>query len=337
MPGTLTVIVGLFEFFGYISVAEGFVFLSGYVSGLVYTRVRREQGDKAMRRKALVRARDIYLCYFLAVLLLTLLLKYGPDTFIDWGSWTKLLAGSLPLALIKAGVLLYQPTFLEILPMYCLFILLTPIILKQLELGNQIAVMIFSVIVWIAAQFGIRTALIRLIPLDIDIAFGVFNSFSWQILFVAGLLCGHKTYVTQGPWLATNLRLAMVAYILAAFFFCLRHGLLEIKVNESLVGRSSLGPLRLVNFTCVVFLIARARGVLGQFIAWRGFAFLSQHSLQVFAFHLIPVYFVGLVLGKRTSLPPSWQWLVVMFCIFSLFLIAFLAYCHKNFRFPPNA
>src|SRR5437899_3266510 len=40
LPGMFTLIAGLYEALGYVSAAEGFVFLSGYVTGLVYTRVK---------------------------------------------------------------------------------------------------------------------------------------------------------------------------------------------------------------------------------------------------------------------------------------------------------
>ncbi len=337
MPGMIPIISGLFEFLGFISVAEGFVFLSGFVSGLVYTRIRREKGDRAVWRKALIRARDIYLVYLLAVLVLTLLLKYGGETSLDWRAWKVLLDVPLPVALIKTGLLLYQPTFIEILPMYCLFILVTPVVLKQLDLGRQFVVMICSVLVWISSQFGIRNALINAIPIGIDVQIGVFNSFSWQILFVGGLLCGYKTLTNRGPWLPTGRLFTLWACVIAAILFCLRHGPVEMSPEEAFVSRSSLGPLRLVNFASIVFLVSRARGLIERLIAWQGFAFLSRHSLQVFAFHLIPIYVAGLVLGNRTSLSIGAQLFVVASCILSLFLVAFLTLCSKKALVRLNA
>jgi hypothetical protein len=47
--------------FGFISAAEGFVFLSGLVAGLVYGRVAITKGVAAVRQRALRRALTLYL------------------------------------------------------------------------------------------------------------------------------------------------------------------------------------------------------------------------------------------------------------------------------------
>lgn len=338
LPGTFTVIAGFYEALGYFTVAEGFVFLSGFVSGLVYTRTGREKGDRAMWRKVMIRAGEIYFCYVLAVIALLALVKCTGLSCIEWLAWRPLLDLSLPVASAKVAMLLYQPLFLEILPMYSLFLLVTPIILKQLNRGNRVAVIIISGFVWGAAQFGIREVLLKLLSSRVDIVAGYFNSFGWQIIFVTGLLCGHKTYTVKTNWLPTGWKLPVLASIVISVCFVLRHSSCGIDLEETLASRQSIGLLRLINFLCVVFLICKARGLIEKYIAWRGLAFLSKNSLQVFAFHLFPIYLATIAFGGLTTLPIYLQLLFIAICIGSLFLIAFLAQLFKDFRsrFKPN-
>jgi hypothetical protein len=329
-PGFFTLIASWFEPLGYVSVAEGFVFLSGFVSGLVYTRIKRERGESVMWHKALARARDIYLCYILAVVALVALAKWGGRANLGWGSWSFLLNLSLPVAALKTVALLYQPAFLEILPMYCLFVLATPLMLHFVEKGNQLLVGGISLLIWGAAQCGLRHILLRLLQHYMDVRFGNFNAFAWQILFVAGLMCGHKTYNTKASWLPVGWKLPVLAYGITLLCFFLHHDLLWTSPGERWAGRSYLGPIRLLNFASITFLICKGRGWIEKFIAWRGYAFLSRHSLQVFAFHLFPFYFVGLALEGRTSLPAWLQLLAILLCIGGLFFIAFLSRCFKD-------
>ncbi len=326
-----TILGDFYQPLGYVSLAEGFVFLSGFVSGLVYTRVNRERGSRATWSKAAVRALAIYVCYVAAVVIQVMLVKYGGTSGMQWYSWTDLLRLSLPVITTKVVLLLYQPSFLGILPMYCLFLLITPAILGQLERGNYIVVGVVSSLLWVAAQPEMHDLLVRLVSSRADVFYGYFNLFAWQILFVAGVICGHKTFADNNPWLPQNLKVFGLAYVVAVSFFIMRHKFVELPIDDRWVNWSFLGPLRLLDFACVTFLICRLRGQIERYIAWQGFAFLSKHSLQVFAFHLIPIYLVGLVLGEKTL--PIWAQLLVMgFCIASLFLIAFLAALFKKHR-----
>lgn len=334
-PGIFVFLSAVFSPWGYFSVAEGFVFLSGFVSGLVYTRVGRTQGQRAVWRKALLRARSLYLCYVVAVVALLALAKAVDEAPLNWGSWGNLVDQSLPAGTAKVATLVYQPTFLEILPMYALFLLFTPLIVKRLEKGNYVLVGVISFLVWVSAQYGLRDELLKFLPPRLDAYFGYFNSFAWQILFISGLICGHKTYASKTPWLPAGWMLPVLAYALALALFSFRHDLWGIHLGERWVGRSALGPLRLLNIACLVFLICKARGLIEKYIAWKGFAFLSRHSLQVFAFHLFPFYLVGLVLWTGISIP-TWAKLIAMgICVLGLFLIAFVSQLIKGWFSKP--
>ncbi|MDR3457143.1 MAG: OpgC domain-containing protein [Verrucomicrobiae bacterium] len=336
-----------FEPLGYVSVAEGFVFLSGFVSGLVYTRVLRGHGCQAVWRKVFKRILTIYACYVSAVVLLVAVAKSCGPCSIQWGAWQNLLDMPLMVAALKVALLVYQPNFLEILPMYCLFLLSVPVAIRELEKGRYLTIARISILIWLAAQLGIRSALVGILSPWVTLQTGYFNAFGWQIVFVLGLLCGHKTFACPVAWLPANWKWTTYAYILFLLLFSLRHQVLPVTVWQPLVDRSSLGPLRFLDFTCVAFLVSSLRDPLQKFITWPVLTFLSKHSLQVFAFHLFPIYLTALALsGAATySLPGQWlvtlglagaaplsllgQSLVMAFCLASLCLIAVLA---KNLK-----
>src|SRR5258708_1586587 len=104
LPGLFTLISGFYEALGYISVAEGFVFLSGYVTGLVYTRENEKNGARSMWLKAGKRAFMIYATYVGAVVLLLFLVRREGSSDIFWGSWRHLLEESGPTAFTQVAL-----------------------------------------------------------------------------------------------------------------------------------------------------------------------------------------------------------------------------------------
>lgn len=325
--GLSSFVSDFFDPLGYTSITEGFVFLSGFVSGIVYTRVSQSRGGRAMWRKVFARARNIYLTYVVAAVFLLVLSRTVPAPAFNWEGSAGL--DTLPVLVIGLKILLflYQPSFLEILPMYCLLLLMTPLLIKQFEESKYKFVLSVSVFVWALAQYGIREKLLSLVPEKLGMSCGYFDFFGWQLLFVMGLMCGHKTFVYKKPWIVNYRLFSVLAYGIALFLLFLRHDLFGVTLhsNNCLVDRSSLGPVRLIDFICICFVAARMRVYFAPYINWSWFRFLSRHSLQVFAFHLYPIYFIALFLKERPSNSPLFQAFLMALCAGSLFLIAFVA------------
>ena len=108
--------------FAFFDCADVFVFLSGYVSGLVYTRALLNDGFHACCKKALRRCAQILFahiavswCVFLVLYLFLLRgvrFPFGAYTFVERPWW----------ALINVVLLRHLPGYISILPMYvCLF------------------------------------------------------------------------------------------------------------------------------------------------------------------------------------------------------------------------
>src|SRR5208283_3971240 len=112
---------------GYVTAAEGFVFLSGLVAGRVYTRYSAAESGALLWRRALTRAGFIYSFHVLTFLILFgLAVLFSVKT---WGleTWTPRFYEHPVSALLMGITLTYQPEGLDILPMYAVFILTVPV------------------------------------------------------------------------------------------------------------------------------------------------------------------------------------------------------------------
>jgi hypothetical protein len=118
--------------FGFVSAAEGFVFLSAFLVGSVYGRIARERGAAAMRQALLGRALKVYavhaaLLLFLFFVLVPLAHSRGAHAIIDLASFYLRDPGA---ALLGGLLLVYNPPLLDILPMYVIFLALSPWVLQ---------------------------------------------------------------------------------------------------------------------------------------------------------------------------------------------------------------
>ena len=119
--------------FGFVSAAEGFVFLSAFLVGTVYTRMAERDGIERMRNALLGRSAKVYAAH-LAILIavLVFVVRHGEATGnSEITNWFSFHASRPRLATVSALVLVYDPPLFDILPMYVLFLALTPAILRH--------------------------------------------------------------------------------------------------------------------------------------------------------------------------------------------------------------
>ena len=131
-------------------------------------------------------------------------------------------------AFADAALLLYRPPLLDILPIYIIFLLATPIVLiVAARLGWRYALG-GSLLLWLFAQFGFRSLahefLTRAFGLHIPLnEMGAFDLWAWQFWWFVGVWFGvHwvKGDLALDRWAK---RMAIPAAILAALFLVLRY------------------------------------------------------------------------------------------------------------------
>lgn len=309
---------------GFVQDAQGFVFLSGLLIGMVYARRMQKEGFRPGAGRIWKRALELYAYAMACVVVILLLGKLMPYSWAYWGPWLgQLVRGDLPFR-AAAATLLYQPTYMDILPQYIIYLLVSPPLVWLCLTGRAVYVIAISAILWLAVQVGLDLPLMQ----AADAALGTwraglatrsgFNPLGWQLIFMSGLVLGALSSTRQIDWRQVmapeRTGLVKAAALLLAFFAVLRlsvtFGLLPDDIMARLVAlerRTEFGAIGLINFVAAAYVLAwllmagpeaatnwvrkLASGLttLFQFPALR---LIGRHSLQVYAWHVVLVYLV---------------------------------------------
>src|ERR1700748_3297893 len=143
--------------FGFVSSAEGFVFLSALLVGRVYMRQALENAG-TLRGKLWKRALRVY-AYHVSLLLLAFTFAAAFAVYRHHAALEHLLDFYIAhpaVAVVGSLLLIYCPPLLDILPMYVLFLLLSPLVLYVATRRGWRPILIASWTVWLLAQFGLR-------------------------------------------------------------------------------------------------------------------------------------------------------------------------------------
>lgn len=322
---------------GYITAAEGFIFLSGFVAGLVYTGIHDRDGSAALWQAVLRRIRVIYLFHILIFALLLIIGMHSQLLVSAWKETIPYFSDPLminePLKALGLGaIFLYQPAYLDILPLYFFFLLATPVALVQFARGRARAVWIGAFSIWLIAQFGALSVFKRSLATYLPVDLGYFDILSWQLLFMAGLYFGFRKRRTKAPASITlDGRLIIVCLIVAVTLCLHRHGYFSalVTVPEALLSKDRLGLIRLVNFAAIAYLVAGLRHQFRRVMTWPWFSSLGQHSLQVYAFHVVLIFLLAPILPMVRSLPQPLSLVITTASVLSLTIPAWI---HQRYR-----
>lgn len=307
--------------FGYVSAAEGFVMLSAFMAGLIYTGNAERNGIGAMRKAFFARAVKIYTCHAgLLIFLFSVIAWLGIAR--DQPALTNLLGFYLnhPHAGLWGGLLLiYNPPLLDILPLYIMLMLVSPLILGSGLLHGWRNVFAVSATLWFTAQFGISEWLyahfVNLTDLQVPYKeTGSFDSYAWQFLWVFGLWMGA---LTQQGMLAKRkpfpkwLIAAAATYALACWIWRYAVGQVPVPYESPvnlLFDKWQLGPLRLLDFFALLILVMHYAGWLKAHVPRIGFLEkMGAASLPVFCVHLVLVLFTLAIFGPADPHRPLWK------------------------------
>lgn len=175
--------------FGFSDAAEAFVFMSGMAAGLAYSGAFRSGGSLWLATvRPWARARQLYFVHITITIIALAIFAAAAHFFDLYELLTKNNIAALfsnPLAtMVGLPLLTHQLGYLNILPLYLTLLLVTPALIWA-GLKQPHWVLAGSVLLWIIAGE------LRLnFPNYPNEGGWFFNPFSWQLLFVLGLLCG---------------------------------------------------------------------------------------------------------------------------------------------------
>ena len=301
--------------------AQGFVFLSGLLIGMVYARKMVKYGYEAGRDMIWNRALELYkyaMGLVIAVLFARMVIPHAPYI---WYNWLGMTSFDDPLRLAAIATFLFQPTFMDILPQYVVYMLFAPPVIWLCLKGRWAEVMVVSLVLWLAGQLGLQRLLAD--PINSWIMGpdkqGIrvsFNLLGWQIVFFSGLVLGVLTSSNRIDWSRVfdpkQTFFPKIAAGLLLFFLPLRiltaHDLLPEPVLakfSTMEVRADFGLVYLVSFPAAAFLVTWliVAGPKHEHIAIRRIAaalrwvfslgflrLLGRHSLHVYVWHVAIVY-----------------------------------------------
>jgi len=275
--------------------AEVFIFISGYTAALAYGRTLVMRGASYATAQTLRRAWQLYVAHIFLFMIFIAEVSYVVTTFKNPMYNEEMRVADFldepHIAIVKALTLQFQPTFLDILPLYILLLVIFPIILIGLRL-RPVIVLSASVLLYVVVQLGNIS-----VPAYPEGHVWYFNPFAWQLLFTTGAALGLGTRARRlgprGVLMFVAVGIAGAALVVKLSWTV--HGIWDPIPGFFLrelwpVNKSNLSPIRLVPFFAAVVLVAALVSPNAGFLralAAKPVILCGQQSLEVFCLGIL--------------------------------------------------
>jgi hypothetical protein len=334
--------------FGFVSGAEGFIFLAAFMVGQLEHRIEQKRGQLGTLADLSKRTAKIYI-YHCALLAIAFTLVAEVGVTFHRLAIQNLLSFYLQNpkeATIAAALLEYRPSLLDILPMYIVFMMLTPVARKIAHRWGWDPVIAISFLVWTAAQFGLRHWLYMrgdLFGLSVpENSTGAFDLYGWQLLWMVGLALGsiYADSIADAAQLnevQSEARipgwLLKLSLVIGAVFLVLRYSPAERWINPDVYGwlidKWHLGAARIINFSALAIILTRFGTRIAALPFMRPLALLGQASIEVFSVHVL-CCLGGHTLSKEADPQLPWWQQVILLSVTIALLFITARLCKKS-------
>ena len=317
--------------FGFVSGAEGFIFLSGFMIGQLEHRIEQKGGRAATLRDLSKRTIRVY-GYHLLLLLIAFTLVAEVGVRFHRLALKNLLSYYLQSpkeAATAAVLLLYRPSLLDILPMYVLFLALTPLARWVARRWGWDPIVYSSFAFWAAAQFGLRHWIyqhVNLFGLSVpETSTGAFDVYAWQLLWMVALALGSifaDTVAGQIPPPSAPQRTGFPKWLvpcsiaLAVVFLFLRYAPVDTWIDHNVYGwlidKWHLGPARVINFSALAIILVQYGQRLGSLRIFQPLSALGRASIEVFSVHVLCCLAGDSLSADADPHMPWWQQIILL-------------------------
>ena len=339
---------GTFHAIAFSDAAEVFIFISGFTAALVYGKSLEEHGPLFATAQIYRRVWQLYVAHVFLFVLFTAEVSYSMlvvrnPMYADEMGVVDFLE-TPHLAIIRALLLVFQPTYLDILPLYIVLLAAFPFILLLLRKQPLLPLALSLVLYVFALGRGWAP---KTLP---EGQSWFFNPLGWQFLFVIGAAAGYSRIggwwpFPRGKWF-TYLALLVTAGFAAASLSWTIHWLydpfppfLAKQLWTHTLDKTDLAPLRLVSFlalavTTVHFVKRDSRFLHTRWV--RPLIVCGQHSLYIFCLSIVLSVLGHFILAEFNDGIPMQG--AVNFCGFAgMIAVAYLLEWFKNAnRRPPG-
>ncbi len=291
--------------------AEVFVLLAGFGAGKAYASVMDRDGYLYGAADAVRRAWTLYIAHIFLFVVYAAQVSYGAAAlnrlnYLD-ESRLNVLADQPYDALLQALTLRYQPSLLNILPLYVVLLLMFAAVMPLLRWPKLLGALSLAVYV------AVRAAGFNLPSWTDDGWF--FNPFTWQLLFMIGAMLAYSPprhipaparLLDVASWGVTLGGLVVIFGVwqhpafAAALPWRVAHALMSI-------DKTYLDPPRLISILALLWLTVRLVPADARWLRSRSaspFVLMGQHSLPVFCFGIFIGFFgrMGLEVSDRAGM-----------------------------------
>jgi enterochelin esterase-like enzyme len=317
-PSPLEWVTGGNRFFT--SAAEGFVFLSGLVVGLVYRRLIARQGLGLALRRLVERA---WALYVLAVGMTLVMLPVSEVLNLPWARGVDL---RQPANLLWQVAILHQTAYLVDVPLlYALLLIAAPVALLLLHERRTAVVLLASWLLWAGYQlFPEQTIL----PWPIAGNY-LFQFAAWQVLFFTAMVLGfHQDRVARFVPVAARRPLLLASglgtLLLVLLYLQLAPALHDVAgatsggstnpltdLADLLFSKGDLRPGRIlasaVVFTFLFLLVSELWVPLRRILGWLLLP-LGTNALYAYSLHVALALGLGILTMRAGITLPDTPW-----------------------------
>jgi hypothetical protein len=277
--------------------AEVFIFISGYTAALVYGQTLVSQGTLYATARILGRAWQLYVAHIFLFMMFIAEVSYTVMTFNNPMYNDEMRVGDFlnepHVAIVKALLLQFQPTFLDILPLYILLLLIFPVVLLGLR-SRPLIVLVPSFLLYLLVQATDLS--VQAYP---EGHVWYFNPLAWQFLFIAGAALGlpwrHERRWSRWARPVLPLAVSVVAAGLIIKLSWTIHGIWDPLPGLLLkelwpVNKNNLSVIRVIPFfaaVAVVVIVVPANAAILRSSAAKPLVLCGQQSLEIFCLGIL--------------------------------------------------
>jgi hypothetical protein len=282
---------------GFSDAAEVFIFISGYTAAMVYGRTLLRHGALFATAQIYRRVWQLYVAHVFLFVIFTAEVSYTVLTVNNPLYSDEMRVGDFlvepHIAVIKALLLQFQPTFLDILPLYIVLLASFPVVLLLLRRHTLAAVLPALALYATAHALGLS------LPGYPTGHVWLFNPLDWQLLFVLGAAFGFagvadRALLPRTAWL-THLATAIVVISIIINLSWTIHGVWDAFPAILLkqlwpINKGNLAAIRLIHFLAFAVLIVHLIPAQSAFFRSRlalPIVRCGQQSLQVFCLGIL--------------------------------------------------
>ena len=316
---------------GFVTAAEGFFIISGFLAGISYAGIFVKIGMLGVWQRALVRMTKLYAVNLTLTVMVGFLIVQGLLVSPVQERLSAEVSKRPWHSFIDALFNLDMPWLCDVLPVYIVLLPLGAMILWMMNSGRVWQLFVCMLSAWSIGHYYPQTHLVHWLERVFypnTFGFGWFEIASWQLVFGSAFVAGvmqRRRILPQ--WLQRPpKRLFWASVAILCICGVQRH--LNWPLSNQFAQRfsmvQSMGILRLINVIALVIFIRGSWPVFTRVFEWRPLVLVGRTSLVAYSAQVVVVYISAYGLQKIGPLPDAVAAVMLVGGVMAIYLVAWL-------------